>query len=158
MTVTETIRASLLFPSQGSDFTFIFESPIQEELQVVDQFSYGAIRCERGVCVLVTRDGSDGDWRCWIDAGTKHELVQGLQERFHSDPEWYRAVVLPCQTDEEAKSMGAGLARLLSESTDLALTEPVTRPSDACTEPAPAVVVVERILYFLGYWKKEATQ
>lgn len=50
------------------------------------------------------------------------------------------------------------LARLLSESTDLALTEPVTLPSDACTEPAPAVVVVERILYFLGYWKKEATQ
>ena len=159
MTVTETIQASLLMPSQEGDFRVIVESPIHEELQIVDRSNYGMIRCERGMCVLVGYIARDGSWPCWIGTGTKSELTKGLRERFGSDPTWSQAVVRPCQTDEETASMGAGMARLLlSEGTNVVLTEPVTpEPPGGRVEPAPALVVVERTLHMLvGYRKEEA--
>ena len=54
--------------------------------------------------------------------------------------------------------MGAGLARLLSGGTNLVLTEPVPQPSEDYIGRVPALDVVERVLYVLGYWREEATQ
>ena len=70
----------------------------------------------------------DNSWACWIGTGTGDELKASLKERFDSDSIWQRAVVLPCQTADEAASMATALTWMLSAAPNPVLAEPTPKP------------------------------
>ena len=130
----ETLKAAVLVSSERSDFKVIIESPFQRELQVIVHSSFGVVECEHGVCVLAGYVAPDNTWPCWIGTGTGDELKESLKERFHSDPIWQRAVVLPCQTADEAASMATALSWMLSAAPNPVLAEPTPKPVLALEE------------------------
>lgn len=135
----ETFKAAVLVSSERSDFKVIVESPFQRELQVIVHSSFGVVECEHGVCVLAGYVAPDNTWPCWIGTGTGDELKESLKDRFNTDSTWQRAIVLPCQTADEATSMATALSWMLSTAPNPVLAEPTTKP----------VLALEAVMRFL---------
>ena len=97
-------------------------------------------RREHGVCVLAGYVARDNTWPCWIGAGTGDELKARLKERFDSDPVWKRAILLSCQTSDEAASMATALTWMMSAAPNPVLAEPTPKP----------VLALEAVMCVLG--------
>ena len=106
---------------------------------------FGLVGHEHGMCVLVGCVSDDNSWQCWIGTGTGDELKASLQERFDSDPNWQRAVVLPCQTVDEAASMATALTWMMSATPNPVLAEPTPKP-------VLALEAVMRVLSLSGHF------